>query len=77
MKKILALMLALAMTLALVACGGGSKDRNEPAADQPADNKDSGKESTQFPWWGILLIGIGGVGAGAGIGIVLAKKKKF
>lgn len=53
-------------------------EKDDPATDKPTDSIDSssGKESIQFPWWGTLLIGIGGAAAGAGIGVVLAKKKK-
>ena len=41
MKKSLALLLALVMTLALVACGGGNNKapaNNAPANNAPADN---------------------------------------
>ena len=38
MKKILAMLLVLAMALSLVACGGGEKEAAAPAATQAAEN---------------------------------------
>lgn len=37
MKKLLAMFLALTMSLSLVACGGGDKAPNDPKTDAPAD----------------------------------------
>ena len=36
MKKFFALLLALVMSLSLVACGGGDTAQEEPATDEPA-----------------------------------------
>ena len=41
MKKVLALLLALVMTLALSACGGGGNDTPAPADNTPANNTDA------------------------------------
>ena len=45
-KKFLALLLALAMVLALAACGGGN---NKPANNNPADNKTANDNKTDAP----------------------------
>ena len=46
-KKFLALLLALAMVLALAACGGGNN--NKPANNSPADNKTTNDNKTDAP----------------------------
>lgn len=46
-KKFLALLLALAMVLALAACGGGNN--NKPANNSPADNKTANDNKTDAP----------------------------
>ncbi len=61
MKKFLAFMLALVMTLALAACGGddGQKDGSASGANQ-GDAQTSG--GTQPPADGAAVIKLGGVG---------------
>lgn len=39
MKKFFALLLALVMSLSLVACGGGDTAQEEPATDEPATER--------------------------------------
>ena len=68
MKKFLALLLALVMTLALAACGGGDSQKNDPApADNtdtqaPADGAQAPAGDTQAPADGAAVIKLGGVG---------------
>lgn len=47
MKKLIALMLALAMTLALAACGSSNDSKPTDAQDTPADASASGSASTE------------------------------
>lgn len=54
MKKLIALLLALAMAFALVACGGGAASSNpssapsgDPAASTPADSSEGGDNATE------------------------------
>ena len=50
MKKTLALLLALAMSFSLVACGGGDKSE-APAASTPAASKPAGPEAITLKVW--------------------------
>ncbi len=72
MKKFLAMLLALVMTLALVACGGGnnnSQDNNSAPADNtqtdaqtPADDTQAPADDAQAPSGDAVTIKIGGIG---------------
>lgn len=46
-----------------------------PAQTQPQEQP-HGAEETDFPWWGYLLIVLGGVTAGVGIAFIFIKAKK-
>lgn len=49
-KKVIASLLALTMTLSLVACGGGGSDtKNEPAAETPAQETPKEETKTEEP----------------------------
>ena len=64
MKKFFALMLALAMTLSLVACGGGTKEEpkaEEPKAEEPAAPEAPAAEDSDAAYIednGKLIVGI-------------------
>ena len=48
MKKFLALILALVMSLSLVACGG-SKTEEKPAEEKPAEEKPAEEKPAETP----------------------------
>ena len=49
LKKLLALVLALAMCLALAACGSSAKPAEEPAAEEPAAEEPAAEEPAEDP----------------------------
>ena len=49
MKKLLALLLALMMTLSLAACGSSEKPAEEPAAEEPAADEPAAEEPAEEP----------------------------
>ena len=63
-------------------------DPTQPPASAPADSTDSTQDTTdvehpgdqdnsqEFPWWGYLVIAVGGITVGIGIAFVFVKLKK-
>ena len=61
---------------------------NEPPASDPTDATDSTQDTTdvtqagngdnrqEFPWWGCVVIAVGGIAVGIGIAFVFVKLKK-
>ena len=69
MKKFLAMVLALMMTLALAACGGGNDSQNTPSdtttpadTSTPSDDTAAPSDDTAAPAEGQVTIKVGGIG---------------
>ena len=58
MKKVLALVLALAMVFSLAACGGGSDDKN---ADSSASGSSGSSDSTDYSETSIAIVLAGSI----------------
>ena len=55
----------------------GTAPETVPAATQPADKPPVASDaSADFPWWGILLIALGGIGVGVGVALLITKQKE-
>lgn len=55
---------------------GTASDGSSESAQSREQSSDGSGKSAESPWWGYLLIGVGGIGVGVVISVVIIKVKK-